>query len=63
MLTYRNGHIFGHFVPFKLVKANLHNLSDFSGKVLLKHCLVRYKTYSMRKIKAEQIHYVLGGGI
>ena len=43
MLTYRNGHI----VPLTLIKGNLHYLSHFSGKVVLKFFLVRHKTHSI----------------
>ena len=43
----QNGHIYGHLVPRKLRKGNLHYLSIFSGKVLLKFCLIRHKTHSI----------------
>ena len=51
LMTCRNRHIPGHIVLLELIKGNLHYLSHFSGKVLLKFCLVRHKTHSIVSLK------------
>ena len=47
MLTYRYGNFSGHIVSIKIIKDDLHYVSHFSGKVLLKLCLARQKTHSI----------------